>query len=281
MSPSMGRTIPLTFMPESLRTCSWSGTALLVFVAWVFVSAQASAIGFALEHALRHRTIFNVPRFEGQLRFEFQGNVVFVAVMTVAFTIAIRTDAVLLGPAGTVRSVATFVALMLGFQVYYWFLHRAMHTRTLVRVHRWHHRSQVTTPLTGQSMSVFEAVAWAVGYVGLPIVFSRIVPLSFWGWIAYIAYNVTGNLVGHANVEPTARSAATRTATWFANAFVFHSLHHARWNGHYSFQAALMDRLMGTEWNDWPALYDRITEGHALGSLKDRGAPTHAPQHLS
>jgi hypothetical protein len=40
-----------------------------------------------------------------------------------------------------------------GFQAFYWTLHRAM-LQHLLFVHRWHHRSRVTTPLSGQSMSV-------------------------------------------------------------------------------------------------------------------------------
>jgi sterol desaturase/sphingolipid hydroxylase (fatty acid hydroxylase superfamily) len=147
-----------------------------------------------------------------------------------------------------------------------------MHTRALVRFHRWHHRSQVTTPLTGQSMSAVEVCGWLLGYVGLPWLYSQLVPISFWGWVAYLAFNVLGNVAGHANVEPTARAAATRTAALFVNPFVYHCLHHARWKGHYGFQAAFMDRLFGTEWRDWPALYARIVAGKPLTSLKERGS---------
>jgi hypothetical protein len=35
--------------------------------------------------------------------------------------------------------------------------------------------------------------------------------------------------------------------------------------------AAGMDRLMKTEWADWPALYARVDRGEALTSLKQRG----------
>lgn len=175
------------------------------------------------------------------------------------------------GPGGTARNALTFAALVPGFQVYYWLLHRAMHTRALVRIHRWHHRSQVSTPLTGLSMSAFEALGWMLGFVGLPWLFSSVAPIGFQGWAGYMAFNMVGNIVGHANVEPTARVAATRTAAWLANPFVYHALHHARWTGHYAFQAALMERLFGTEWSDWPALYERIASGRPLTSLKERG----------
>ena len=40
----------------------------------------------------------------------------------------------------------------------------------------------------------------------------------------------------------------------------------------------MMDRLCGTEWEDWPALYDRVASGHPLDSLKARGDTPAAPE---
>lgn len=265
-------------MPPALQSLTLPELTLLVFGFFFVCTIVGTAAGFALEKALPQRKIFAVPLFEGQYRFELLGNVVFLAVLTAAFTAALARGVVRFGPPGALRSALTFAALVPGFQVYYWCLHRVMHTHSLVRFHRWHHRSQVTTPLTGQSMSFVEAIGWMGGYIGLPWLFSQVVPIGFWGWAGYMAFNVFGNVVGHANVEPTARPAATRTATLFANTFLFHALHHARWTGHYSFQAALMDRLCGTEWDDWPALYDRVASGHPLDSLKARGDRTTAPE---
>lgn len=258
-------------MPTALASLSLPALALVVFGFFAGLTVVSAALGFALERALPRRRVFDLPLFPGQLRYELLGNAVFVAVATAALTLTLHLGVVRLGAGGTLAGVLTFAALVPGFQVFYWLLHRAMHHRALVRIHRWHHRSQVTTPLSGQSMSVFEALGWMLGYVGLPCLLSQVAPLSFAGWAAYLAFNVFGNIVGHANVEPTAPAAATRGATWLANPFVFHALHHARWTGHYGFQGAMMDRLFGTEWDDWPALYAQIAAGRALTSLKTRG----------
>ncbi len=72
-------------------------------------------------------------------------------------------------------------------------------------------------------------------------------------------------------MEPTARRAATRTASLFANPFVYHALHHARWTVNYAFQAAMMDRLFDTESADWPELYERVASGQPLTTLQERG----------
>jgi Delta7-sterol 5-desaturase len=259
-------------MPEFFRTAS---TPLLFgFVLAFFggLTVFASFVGFMTERALPKKRIFAVPLVKGQLRFEIVGNLVFLTVATLTVTAALRADVVRLGEPSWVRSIATFFALLVSFQAFYWFLHRAMHTRPLLFLHRWHHRSRVTTPLSAQSMSVGEASLWMLGYVGLPLVLSRVVPIGFMGWAAYLAFNVFGNIVGHANVEPTAKSAATRQASLFANPFVYHALHHARWTVNYAFQAATMDRIFRTESADWPELYERVASGNAMTSLHERGA---------
>ena len=262
-------------MPELLARASLPELFAMTFAFFLGLTLLNVPFGFALERLLPRRRIFDVPLAEGQYRFELVGNLVFLAVVVPTFTAALAARVVRLAPSSLERSAATFFALAAGFQVFYYGLHRAMHHRSLVRFHRWHHRSHVTTPLTGQSMSFVEALGWMVGYVGLPVLFSQISPLGFWGWAGYIAFNVTGNIVGHANVEMK----LMKTGLWWssafnANAFVFHALHHARWTGHYGFQASMMDRIFGTEWKDWPVLFRRIADGHPLKSLKERGDPS-------
>jgi sterol desaturase/sphingolipid hydroxylase (fatty acid hydroxylase superfamily) len=258
-------------MPDVLVHASWGLTAAIVFATLLALTVNGAVTGFIAERAFPQRRIMNVPLFPGQYRFELLGNAVFLAITTATITAALRLDAVVWGPPGLARGLATWLAMHVGFQVSYWLLHRAMHTRALVKIHRWHHRSQTTTPLTGQSMSAAEAALWMLCYVGLPVVLSRVAPLSFWGWAGYLTFNVLGNVFGHANVECTLEPGSSRAATFFANVFVYHALHHARWTGHYGFAAAAVDRIMGTEWSDWPVLYQRVIHGQPLTSLKERG----------
>lgn len=258
-------------MPESLRDASLPVIVSVVAAFFGLLTMGNVVLGFVMERIVPKRKIFAVPLAHGQLGFELTGNLVFLAVTVVTFTAALSSGVIRFGEDSVLRSLATFAALLLGFQVFYYFLHRAMHTRPLLWMHRWHHRSQVTTALSAQSMSVFEALAWMLGYVGLPLAFSLVVPIGFWGYVAYMVFNVSGNIVGHANVELAGAASATRAATLFANPWVFHALHHARWTGHYGFQAALMDRLGGTEFGDWPALYQRVAAGKPLETLKARG----------
>lgn len=256
-------------MDTSLTSAALPALLVLVLAFFVSVTVVSVAIGLALERALPGHRIWAVPLDPGQLGFELKGNVVFIAVQAVALTLVLASGLPRYAAPSWPAGVATFFALMLGFQVYYYFLHRAMHTKALVRFHRWHHKSRVTTPLSGQSVSFVEALGWAVGYALLPALASQLVPISAEGWAAYLAFNVFGNIVGHSNVELVPRTPGLRFSALFSNTFVFHALHHARWTGHYSFQAALMDRLLGTEWRDWPALHAEIAAGNPLQSLKE------------
>ena len=51
----------------------------------------------------------------------------------------------------------------------------------------------------------------------------------------------------------------------------YHCLHHARFDGHYGFAAAYMDRIFGTEFADWEAVHDRVRRGEPLKSLREHG----------
>lgn len=256
-------------MPDYVRDASTPVMALCLLAFFALLTVVNVLMGFAAERWVPSKKIFAVPLAKGQLRHELVGNVVFVVVTALAVTGAISSDLIRFGTPTWGLAFATFFALLIGFQVFYYLLHRAMHHRSLLWMHRWHHRSQVTTPLSAQSMHVVESFGWMLGYVGLPLLLSLAFPISFWGWASYLIFNVSGNIVGHANVE--LGSNASRTGSLFANPFVYHAMHHARWTGHYGFQAALMDRIGRTEWSDWPALYARVSSGKPLESLKARG----------
>ena len=260
-------------MPELLQSAAPWQLVLSVFGFLLTLTLVCTGAGFLAERLLVQRRIFAVPLAKGQYRFELLGNLVFLLVTTTAVSAALWARVVRLGSETWTRRLITFFVLMLGFQIYYWFLHRLLHKKALIRLHAWHHRSHVTTPLTGQSMSFGEACGWMLGYVGIPWLLSLVWPVSFGGWAGYLAFNIMGNIVGHANVELTAAMPVSRMTALVSNAFVYHALHHARWRGNYAFQAAIMDRIFGTEFTDWPVLYARIRSGQALKSLKETGTP--------
>lgn len=228
------------------------------------------AIGFALERAMPERRIWSDPLAPGQLRHELIGNGVFVTVSIVCATALLGARVLRFGEPGAWPAVLTFFALNFGFQGYFYALHRTLHHPRLLRFHRWHHVSRVTTPLSGQSTHVVEAIGWMGGYVLLPLVLSLMVPISASGLVVYMAYNVIGNIVGHANVEVVPVAPGLRTRSLLATVFTYHALHHLRYTGHFGFASTWMDRAFGTEWPDWMTLHARVDAGESLTLAETR-----------
>lgn len=236
--------------------------------------ALITAFAFACERRLAHRRIFALPIPAGQHRRELSNSLVFLTLMAIAATVFLGADLVDWSGHGWAAALVTFFASWFGFDVYYYALHRAMHTRPLIRLHREHHLSHVTTPLTAFSTSVPECLGWLVGYALVPLLLTALgVPVHPLGFAAYLLYNVFGNVLGHVNVEPIPAFVGRRLHSWTAHPIVYHSLHHARYTGHYSFCATFMDRAFASEWSDWPDLHARVLAGEPLTSLKQRGAP--------
>jgi hypothetical protein len=67
------------------------------------------------------------------------------------------------------------------------------------------------------------------------------------------------------------RSSGERGNSWATHPFTYHALHHARWTGHFGLGTTVLDRLLGTEWSDWPELHRRVLDGDPMRSFKDQG----------
>lgn len=228
------------------------------------------ASGFALERAAhaRGRRIFAVALKKHQLRTELVGTIAFVAVHATMTAGALASGWIRF-TSGWLAHVVTFVACYVAFQVFYYAMHRAMHAKALFWIHRWHHESLVTTPLAGLSMHPLEALGWSAGMLAPGVVLAQLDLLGWWGWIAFFAFHFWGNIVGHANAELFPQQ-ASKAASLGGNPILYHALHHARFDGHYGFGAAYMDRIFGTEWPDWIALVRRVESGKPLESLRER-----------
>jgi lathosterol oxidase len=250
----------------------WPVRLLAVAALLYGTAALLTVLGFALERRFAARRIFALPLAPGQHARELRNAVVFLALVAVAATAWLGAGTVDWTGHGWTAGLATFFACWFGFDVYYYLLHRAMHTRPLIRFHREHHRSHVTTPLTAFSTSVPECLGWIVGWTLAPTLLTAFgVAVHPVGFAAYMLYNFFGNVIGHLNAEVVPAFAARRVHSWTAHPIVFHALHHARYTGHYSFCATFMDRTCGSEWRDWPALHARVVAGAPLTDLKQRG----------
>ena len=243
---------------------------LRIFVIVAGASLLSTGIGIAFEATLGSRVgIWSVGLRDGQLRREIKSYVVFVILLTTCASLWLSLGLVNFGATGPAQAGLTFAVLWTAFEIYYYGLHRALHTKALYRFHAHHHESHVTTAWTGQSLSLVEGLGWILGLL-LPLaLMSLVAEVSMTGCLIYFFANTFVNLVGHANVELNPFSA--RALTWLNHPWVYHALHHARFKKNYSFASTFMDRLFGTEWEDWPKLHERVVGGQPMSRLSERG----------
>jgi len=218
----------------------------------------------------RGRKIFDLPLKRGQLNRELLGNVLW-HLMSIPLFAWCLTSGVLRFGDGLAREAMTFFLCVYAFQALYWFLHRAMHWPPVFFVHKWHHDSLVTTPLTGFSMHPLEGLGWMVCFVGPAALVSLFTEVGFWGYLAFVAVAWTGNIVGHINAEMMPALSSTKWGSrLYGNPVSYHCLHHARFDGHYGFATSWMDAIFGTQWSDWVAVSNRVRGGEPLTKLRER-----------
>ncbi len=255
---------------EWLRTTPIGWLTLAVLGILTLVTAFSIAVGYAWERMAQRagRTISAMPLKRGQRTHEILGTVLFHAVFVPPLAYALHTGLIRFSD-GWLANLLGFAVPWYGFVALYYALHRSMHARRLFWMHRWHHDSVVTTPVTGFSMHPIEAAGWTLAMLVPSIVLARFQLLGVGGWLVYLGSLWFGNIVGHANAELW----PWRSEPWMTtsvNPISYHSLHHLRFDGHYGFGNALFDRLFGTEFPDWLAIHDRVRTGKPLTSPREK-----------
>lgn len=159
-------------------------------------------------------------------------------------------------------------------EVWHYVSHRIFHIRQLHWIHAEHHRSHISTPFTALSFSFAEKLIFDIGLIGPLAILDLLVGLNFYGvagW--YLGYLVI-NSFSHANFEfksPGFVSNAGRLLT----STTYHSLHHARYTGNYGLGTRLLDRLFGTEWEDYEPVFLQVTDQRTpMRKLRDRADAT-------
>ena len=203
----------------------------------------------------------------GQLRSEVRAGLLVLAFDAVLATMlwrAFGTPTAWLSGQGWAAGLATFAAFFFWFEVWFYGVHRLLHTRRFYRWHRQHHVAVVCSPLTAFSFSLVERASLAAGallFVGAAATSGA---GSGAGVLAYAAFNMVGNVLGHCNVEPWPRGRlATVVAGWLVTP-TFHALHHARRRSHFGLFTTALDRVFGSVEPDWEAALVATSGGQAL-----------------
>ena len=140
--------------------------------------------------------------------------------------------------------VASFVAVLILQDSYFYFIHRMFHHRLIFRwMHYGHHRSKEPTPWSSFAFDLPEAIIQALFFVG--VIF--IVPLHFITLLAILMTTTVWAVVTHLGFEVFPRSFKSQwLGKWFIGC-MHHSIHHRKYMVHYGLYFTFWDKLLGTE----------------------------------
>lgn len=213
----------------------------------------------------------------GQLRSEGWAALRVVAFDAVFITVFRTLYESRLAPFSVGATVATYVWLFVGFEVWFYVTHRLLHTRALYRFHAQHHVAQVTNPLTSLSFSMVERMVLLGGNFGLVALAVEVMPVTQAGVALYILTNYALNVLGHGNTEWLSERFASSWVGRLILTPTFHAMHHARHQGHYGLYTTVLDRWLGTAFDDYPQVHARARAGQGLERIGERvSSPTPA-----
>jgi sterol desaturase/sphingolipid hydroxylase (fatty acid hydroxylase superfamily) len=170
------------------------------------------------------------------------------------------------GPGGGVGAALTVVGLVLFNDLWFYSVHRLLHTPWLFRrVHAVHHRSVDVNPFSSYSFHVVEGAlltAWLI-----PV--ALFVPLSMPALMITQVIGTANNLMAHLGYELLPAWWIRAPLLRWSNTATFHSLHHTQYKGNYGLFTRLWDRLLGTELVGYEAAFVEAhpPQGHASDPL--------------
>ncbi len=133
-----------------------------------------------------------------------------------------------------------FLLTMVLFDAWFYFAHRALHTKPLYKYHALHHKSVAPTAWSNDSIGLVDT-ALSQGFYAV-IVF--IVPIPPVILLAHRAFDQINGTFGHAGFEYFASKTARYPSPMLCT--TYHDQHHAEFRFNYANYFSFWDRVMGT-----------------------------------
>ena len=258
---------------DTLST-GWLVTFGIVLAAITIRSLMILGAAFAWYRAsnfAQRRRVYRLAYAEGQIGSELQSAVAVIAFDAMIFSTIRHFGLIHYADSPSLAlGILTFLLMAVWTEIWFYVSHRAMHHKALFWIHRQHHTAKVTDPLTSLSFSLLERAVLLGGILGVAAALSLVVPLSMSGLIAVGLVNYLLNVLGHSNVEFVPASFARSPIGRVFITPSYHSMHHARYRGHYGLFTTTLDRMFGTRFEDYEEVYDRARSGAGLTRLGER-----------
>jgi sterol desaturase/sphingolipid hydroxylase (fatty acid hydroxylase superfamily) len=167
----------------------------------------------------------------------------------------------------------TFLIVFVWTEIWHYFSHRLMHHKSLLWIHREHHKSKITNPLSSISFSFMEKFIFSAGIIAPVAVLSWYMPISFFGIVAYYVFYFVTNVLGHSNFEIREPGYAQTWIGKIINTPAYHAMHHARYVKNYGLITSTLDRMFNTMWEDYDKVQSRAALDQPLEKLSERLMP--------
>ena len=152
-------------------------------------------------------------------------------------------------------------AMIVAHDAYFYWMHRALHHKSLFRLaHLHHHKSRTPTPWAAYSFASIEAFSEAA-FVPAYLLLVSIVgaPMYDFAIFIFLAHMIIRNVMGHAGIE-LFPAGWTRSPLGWITTTTHHDLHHSQGNTNFGLYFTWWDRWMGTEHPQYKEKFDAVAK---------------------
>jgi sterol desaturase/sphingolipid hydroxylase (fatty acid hydroxylase superfamily) len=151
--------------------------------------------------------------------------------------------------------VFSVLAFILIHDTYFYWTHRAMHSKKIYRyVHRVHHMSTDPTPWAAFAFHPLEAVV-EIGILPLMVF---LMPVHHLAILTWVLYQSAMNVLGHLGFEFFPSGFVGGTITKWHNTSTHHNMHHRYVNCNYGLYFNIWDRILGTNHVRYEEEFEKI-----------------------
>lgn len=133
-----------------------------------------------------------------------------------------------------------FLLTMVLFDAWFYFAHRALHTKVLYKYHALHHKSVAPTVWSNDSIGIVDT-ALSQGFYAVVVFFVPIPPLIL---LAHRTFDHINGTFGHAGFEYFASKTSRYPSPMLCT--IYHDQHHSEFRYNYSNYFSFWDRVLGT-----------------------------------
>ncbi|MCA9699370.1 MAG: sterol desaturase family protein [Myxococcales bacterium] len=217
----------------------------------------------ALPKLLRHRRLHAKEPTRKRLRAEIVQS--FTGLVSIALTTALALPLYHAGYLHVYTQASdhsllwlpvSLLILIVSADTYFYWTHRAMHTKALYRAfHKVHHLSVRPSPLAAYSFSVLESIVHAA-YLPLMLL---IMPVHHGVLVAMVVFYVSMEAYVHLGYEVMPRGFTRIPGARWLGTSTMHNMHHEHFLYNYGVYFTWWDRAMGTLHPDYDARLEALT----------------------